>query len=434
MKVLKTEACGKKLTFIETEKFKTELFAVYSALPYEKNTSRLINLLFAVLKQGCASYPSQEVINRRLDDLYDTNIATIFSVNGDNVTVGFSIEAVSPAYIPTGEDALGESVRLLRDILLEPLFDKDGLFLADIVETEKKILCDRVRAADNNPKTRSYNLCCTNMFCGEPYAERILGTVEEISLITPKILTDFYWELIKNISLNFSYIGRRKKGDIEKIISENFVGFDKTIYRRQRSIQKEASGEMRYIEEGMKVSQGRLTIGFRGVFDLHSKELYSVMLLNEIFGGSPASKLFRHVREEKSLCYSCSSQCVVSKGAIMVCSGIANENKDIVVEEIIKQLDEIKSGNISEFEFGAAKKILLNTYLTVNDSEEAIENYYRSRDNMELSATIEDTVRGIEAITPEDVIKIAARFNVDTCAFVRGDLDRGREYEEADDE
>ncbi len=434
MKVLKTEACGKRLTLVESEKFKTELFTVYTALPYEKNMSRLINLLFAVLKQGCVSYPSQEVINRRLDDLYDTNIATIFSVNGDNVTAGFAIEAVDRAYIPTGEDALGESVRLLRDILLEPLFDENGLFLADIVENEKKILCDRVRSADNNPKTRSYNLCCANMFCGEPYAERILGTVDEISSITPKILTDFYRDFIENISLKFFYIGRRKNEEIEKIISENFVGFDKTVYSRVRSIQKNAPSEMRYIEESMKVSQGRLTVGFRGIFDINSDEIYSVMLLNEIFGGSPASKLFRHVREEKSLCYSCSSQCILAKGAIMVCSGIANENKDVVTREVIKQLDEIKAGNISEFEFGAAKKILLNTYRTVNDSEEAIENYYRSRDNMGISSTIDETVSGIAAVTLEDVIKIAARFNVDTCAFVRGDLDYGEGYEEADDE
>ena len=61
---------GIKLHLINTNKFKTNLFAIYLAVPLKKETVTSNALLTAVLKRGTANLQSQELISKKLEEMY----------------------------------------------------------------------------------------------------------------------------------------------------------------------------------------------------------------------------------------------------------------------------------------------------------------------------------------------------------------------------
>jgi predicted Zn-dependent peptidase len=88
------------------------------------------------------------------------------------------------------------------------------------------------------------------------------------------------------------------------------------------------------------------------------KNYYAAILFNEIFGGSPASKLFMNVRERLSLCYYCSSHYDSYFGNMTVSSGVDGANAELAKREILAQLEDMKAGKISDVEFSAASSPL----------------------------------------------------------------------------
>ena len=153
-----------------------------------------------------------------------------------------------------------------------------------------------------------------------------------------------------------------------------------------------------------------------------------MLVLNEIYGASPVSKLFMNVRERLGLCYYCSSRYDVHKGCLYVSSGIEKSDFAKAEKEIKKQLGDIQKGKISDAEFSAAVKSLTNVYTETTDAASAIERFYMLRDEYSVKDTIEEAKSNINRVTVEDVVRVAGNLKLDTVYFLCGKEDDG--YEE----
>ncbi len=436
MILLKTELeGGGKLLSIRTDKFKNETLSATLTFPMEQRKTRLCRLLFSMLKRGCRAYPDISALSRALDDLYDANLETMCAPTGEKVAAGFVLECLDGKYAG-GEDLLGGASNILLRMISDPVLDESGLFPERAFNVEKRNLCDSIRASDNDPRIHSYQLCRSIMFEGEPYGLRAIGGVADVNSVSNREIADFRREYLSMSAPVFVYVGRRSPGEISELIADSFSAFgnkNKDIELGE-TVLRTASTNMRSVEEEMAVIQGKLTVGFRSDVGPTDPDFYGAMFVNDIFGGSAASKLFRNVREAQSLCYSCSSSYESAKGSIFVRSGIANENKDRVISEILSQFEDIKKGNISDYELECSKRSLVNYYRQAEDSPYSLESFYRSRLMLGSDITLAETVNRIEQVTREDIVRAAGRFGADTCAFVRGSLsgiDMGEgEYDE----
>ena len=144
------------------------------------------------------------------------------------------------------------------------------------------------------------------------------------------------------------------------------------------------------------------------------------MMLNEIFGASPASKLFMNVREKMSLCYYCSSSYHRYSGIITVHSGIESKNRDIAEQAILTQIQEIRDGKISDAEFHAAKKSLENSYRQLYDNPFELQSFYGTRELFGLPETIDESCLALSRVTKDEVVSLAKRVICDTVFFVEG--------------
>ncbi len=421
------------LLAVRTDKFKIELLTLSMVFPASPRKRGLCSLLFSTLRRGCVPYPDIASLSRRLDDLYDANITTMMNPIGDSISAGFFCECLAKGCAIHDEDLLCGTLDTLRKMLYEPLLDENGYFREKTVEIEKKNLCDSVRASENDPKYRAAALCREVMFEGEVSGFPHYESIEKIMEITPKDLTEFHREYLTLSRPLFVYVGSRSADEVKALIDRYFpeLGGEETEFNRPGI--KKAPREMRMAEEEMAVLQGKLAVGFRADIGANDGGRYAAMLLNEIFGGSPASKLFKNVREKQSLCYSCSSLYNYNKGAIFVQSGISNDNKDRVVSEILAQFDDIKNGNISEYELNCAKRSIVNSIRQSWDSPYSIEHFYRARTVSGICEGPDEIISAVNAHGASDVARVAKRFDVDTCAFIRGTLEgEGDYYEEGD--
>ena len=77
---------------------------------------------------------------------------------------------------------------------------------------------------------------------------------------------------------------------------------------------------------------------------------------------------------------------------MFVSCGVDPENRDKAEAEIFRQLDDIRAGKITDAEFEAAVKSLINSYRALSDVPANLESYYSGRDLFGISCTVADTL------------------------------------------
>ena len=174
--------------------------------------------------------------------------------------------------------------------------------------------------------------------------------------------------------------------------------------------------------EKMAVTQGKLAMGFSTGVHISSNDnrYYVALMLNEIFGGSPSSKLFLNVREKMSLCYYCSSTFSIYSGVMMVSSGIEVDKLGIVKKAIIEQLQQIKDGNISAQELAAARRSISNSYRQLYDNPFDMQSFYSGRAMFGIEDSIEDCREKLMAVSVQEIVSLANEITLDAEFFVEG--------------
>ena len=171
----------------------------------------------------------------------------------------------------------------------------------------------------------------------------------------------------------------------------------------------------------MPVSQGKLSLGFSTdtVID-SSDEYYTMILLNEIFGGAASSKLFLNVREKMSLCYYCSSSYSPYSGILLVSSGFEVKNHSIAKKAILDQLDDIKKGVISDTEFFSAQKSIVNNYKQLYDSPFDMQAFFSDRALFGITDDLDTAQRKILKVSKQDIASLASKIKLNASFFIEG--------------
>lgn len=420
------------LSAVQTDTFKTEMLSVSIVTPTHARRSPASLLALSILKRGCEGFATQGEINLRLDELYATSLSLKTQRLGNANILGFVAEMLCEAYTDGKTDVFGGTLALISQMLFHPLADENGRFLAAYVESEKNNQCDAIEAQINHPRAYASLRCREIMFEGEAYGTSLMGTVEAVQSINRDELLDCYHSLISDYRYECFYIGPRDIREVEKRLENNFLPYvkEQEPIGVSQVMTDRTVGSVRRFTEEMPLAQGKLVLGFRTGINLQSSDFCAMLVMNEIYGGSPVSKLFMNVRERLGLCYYCGATYDIFKGAIFVSSGISPENKELAEREILRQLDDIRKGKITAEELEAAKHSLCNSYRSLSDSPALLESYYFCRNEFSVDCSIEQCMEGIRAVRIEDVIRVSESVVLDTVYFLNGN---GEELEDGMD-
>ena len=121
---------------IETNQFKTNLYAVFLAIPLKRENVTKDALLAAVLRRGTENIKSQDEISKRLEEMYGASFDCGIDKTGDNQVIRFYIETVNDNYLPKKEEILQKSIETLLEIVFNP-YEENGGFKKEYVSQEK---------------------------------------------------------------------------------------------------------------------------------------------------------------------------------------------------------------------------------------------------------------------------------------------------------
>ncbi|MBQ7321019.1 MAG: insulinase family protein [Clostridia bacterium] len=421
----------------QTDRFKVGLLSMSMAKQTEAARVPPTSLLLSTLKRGTEKYPSLAAINERLDNLYASSLVTRNYRCGDRQILGISTEFLDSRYLndPEAGDILDGCAEMMSQMLLHPLTEENGLLCARLVDSEKVHLCDSIRSQQNNPRLwaalRFAEVLCANEPCGIP----LHGGVDQIMSLTREQLRACHRDWLDSSELIFFYIGPEEPARVAEVLCRRFADFRPiTVEQIPPTTVIRRADKVRSVTEEMAVSQGKLHLGFRTDATVHDPTYYAMAMANEVFGASPASKLFMTVREEKSLCYSIGSSYDLYKGIMKVSCGIDPDMKDVACEEIMRQWDRMRRGEITDEELHAAKQSLENNYRTIEDNPHAIEGFYYGRLLEGVDMTVEDCRAGLAAVTREQIVEAASAVTLDTVYFLKGTCPDGGEEADEDGE
>ena len=172
------------LDAVQTDRFKTETLSVSIVTPMSRELTPLYVLALSTLKRGTEKFPSQKLINKRLDELYATGISIRLDRYGSTNLLGFCAELLGEEYTDGKTDIFDGALDVILQMLFHPLLDDDGNLLSQYVESEKDNLCDVIEARINNPRAYALRRCREIMFEGDDYGIDVLGTVEQLRSVT----------------------------------------------------------------------------------------------------------------------------------------------------------------------------------------------------------------------------------------------------------
>lgn len=418
----KKQEIKKRIEFhtINTNKFKTNLVAIFLSLPITRENVTYNAMISSVLRRGTKNMPTQEQISKELENMYGATFDCGIDKTGDNHIFKFYLESINDKFLPQNdENMLKSTIEKLLEIVFNPLV-KDEKFNSEYVEQEKANVRRRIEAKIDNKAKYAIERCIEEMYKDEPYGLYKFGYVEDLENINASNLYEHYKTLIDTCKIDI-FVSGNIENDISDLVvnNENIQKLNEREpnYIKTQIIEKEQVEE-KEILESMDVTQGKLIMGL-DVNLKEQKDKYITSVYNAVLGGSATSKLFQEVREKASLAYTASSNFIRHKGNIIISCGIEIKNYEKALEIIRKQLEDIKQGNFTDDEFENAKKGIISTIKGITEEQDTEITYYFGQTLSQEQVSIEDYIKIIEGISKEEVIDIAGRITTNTIYFLK---------------
>lgn len=413
---------GVSLNCLKTDKFKNGCLSLTLLTQHTRETAAQNAVIPYVLRRGTNRYPDMSALSAELDSLYGAHIEPVVRRIGEIQCIGFYSSFPDRRFLPEGENVLERTAELMCQLLLCPN-TKGGLLLPAYVESEKEKLLELIRGRINDKRSYAVLRLIEQMCCYEDYAVPAFGTEDEAEGIHYRKLTKQYRKLISQSPIEIFYCGSEEPEYIAELLTDSLsaiprgeIDYEIGTDIRMNSVEDES----RYFEEELSVSQSKLVMGYRLGDCMDDFSLPAIYVFNAVFGGCVTSKLFENVREKLSLAYYASSSVDTHKGIMLVSSGIDRDKLDDAKNEILRQLDAIKRGDVTPEELDAAKKSVASDLRSASDSQGVLEGFYLANTVDGLDIEPYELAQLVEDVELKDVIDIANSVVQDAVYFLTG--------------
>ncbi len=406
---------GINLHIINTNKFKTNLVAVFLTTPLNKENVTKNALIPMILRRGSKTLKNLEEINNKLDEMYGASFDCGIDKTGDNQILKFYMESINNNFLPENENLLKESIEVLFDLIFNPE-TKNNSFKDEYVNSEKENLKQIIQGKIDNKAKYAYERCVEEMYKGKPFGLYKFGNIEELEKINAKDLYEYYKKLIAECKIDIFI-----SGEIDESIEKDVVNILKlnereSVYNK-KSEELEEGRNTQTIEEHKDVSQGKLVIGLQvGKKDKDSK--YSAIIYNAILGGTPTSKMFQNVREKAHLAYVAGSNYVRQKNNVFIRCGIEIENYQKALDLIKVQIEDMKKGDFTEEDIKNAKTSIISTIKAIPEEQDSEITYNFGQEISGQKMKYEEYEQKINEVTKQSIIDIANSVKIDTIYFL----------------
>ncbi|MFL6517268.1 MAG: M16 family metallopeptidase, partial [Bacillus sp. (in: firmicutes)] len=242
---------------------------------------------------------------------------------------------------------------------------------------------------EDTPDDIVHDLLSRAVYGDHPLGYPILGTEEILNTFTGQTLKEYIHERYTPENVVISIAGNVSETFIKEV--EKYFGSYKGA--NNQAIENIPTFHSNRISRKKDTEQAHLCIGFEGLKVGH-EDIYSLITLNNILGGSMSSRLFQEVREQRGLAYSVFSyhSAYQDSGIVTVYGGTGAKQLNVLFETIQETLNKLKQEGITERELSNSKEQLkgslmlslesTNSRMSRNGKNELLLKRHRSLDEI----------------------------------------------------
>lgn len=353
----------------------------------------LANLVGQVLRSGgTESMPADE-----LDDLLEDRAAVIETFIGSQV--GNATMSCLTADFP-------EMLEVLSDILRQPAFEEDKL---EVAKTQAASAIARQNDDASNIAWREF----TELIYGEdsPYARN--ATYETLNNIDRQDLLDWHDKYFHPQNVILGLVGDFDSKETIALVKKVFGDWPKGPDLETPEITIADPKPGIYHVEKSDVTQSNIRIGHLGI-ERNNPDYHSVELMNEVFGGSFAARLFSRVRSKKGLAYNVGGRVGSNwdhRGMVSMSMSTKTETTVAGIEALLEEARNMTAEPPTDEEVAKARASILNSFVFRADSTREILNQQMTYAYYGFPLDwLQRYRKGIESVTTEQVAKAAEKY------------------------
>jgi predicted Zn-dependent peptidase len=327
-------------------------------------------------------------------------------------------------YAKVLDENLPLAIDLLTDIFLHSSFD------AEEIERERSVILQEISQAEDTPDDYVHDLFSLDFFKNHPIARPICGREATVTSFQREDFVKYFKSRYLPRRVIVSAAGHFRHDALVKEIGARLSvvvdGADgvAALSLEGETVPTMGSGVFPHVKS---LEQAHLCLGVAGIHQAHPKR-YVAYVLNTLLGGGMSSRLFQEIREKRGKAYSVYSFSSSYKdvGYLGVYAGTSVESTEEVVELIMKELQKLAAGEMTDEELKRTQGQLVGSMMLGLESTDSwMSHIARNEIYFGQSVTTDEICQRIRGVSRDEVIELAgALFRSDGMTLtLLGDFD-----------
>jgi predicted Zn-dependent peptidase len=302
-----------------------------------------------------------------------------------------------------------------RDVALDVLVDmlRNSKFDAGEIDREKGVIIEEMNMYFDTPRDFIDGVYEELVYGDHPLGWDIIGRKETVQGATRETFMNYLDGWYKPSRMVVGVGGRLGDGLVERV-EELLGGLDDAP--TGAPLPAPASVNDARVRVHTKASdQAHVCLGVRSR-PIVDPDRYVLMVLSTVLGGGMSSRLFTEVRERRGLAYYvfATNHSYTDAGSLYSQAGVDIERIDEAIETIGAELRKIAAEPVPEDELRKAKNFTKGRFVLQIESPHGLIMFGLRREVLESrAAEPEEVLAGLEAVTAEDVQRVARELIAD---------------------
>lgn len=409
---LRSPAEGVELLCLPEPRFKRAQLSLSFDMPLDSGRAAR-TLLAEVLTQGTETLPSRLQLTRSLQDLYGANCSLYADRSLEFHRTTMNLGWVGDRFLPPEELVQPRLLGLARGLLDKPRRGTNGSsYDVETLERERSSALKQIRERKDDRSAYAEERFLEQMCDGEPYGLLPWDSEQAIHDLTADDLEAARLHLLQDAKITCIAVGPCDIDLIETWLKDWF-GRRKPIPELPDVVLRKP-GELREFREELPMEQAQFHYGYRFELPSTPREHEALGLACSILGGGAHGRLFRKVREEKSLAYGIYAMLRSQKGLMTVAAGIDAEAYAEVRSEVETQLKDLQDNGPTAEEIQFALVNRLDRLRALSDSGGSLANYHLREHWAGLRRTPAERAKMLQELTADEIATAAQRFVADS--------------------
>lgn len=258
-------------------------------------------------------------------------------------------------YVKVLDSHLDIAIDVLSDMLLNSKLSKED------IEKEKGVITEEINMYEDSPEDLVTDLLSKAMWPNASIGYPILGTNETLKSFNRESIIEYMEGCYTADNMVISVVGNFEMEKLMHLIKSKF-SVCKT--KGKKTDYKSPCIKRSVLTKKKNIEQIHLSFGLKGI-ELGNNDLYTLLVINNIFGGGTSSMLFQRIREERGLAYSIYSYPSSYRdiGFFSIYVGLNPKYVKDVINMIREEIEELKVNGINEDQLAKSKEQLKGSYI-----------------------------------------------------------------------